>query len=176
MSAVVSAKSAQAPVATAAREKYLTFALGQELLALGILRVKEILGYREPTAILRMPAHVRGVINLRGTVIPVLDLDARFGRASRAVGRRSCILIVEADFNGEKLILGIVVDAVNEVLSIAEADVGPVPEFGGTIRARFLRGLVRNQGRFVALLDADTVFDMAELAQLTRQRERCGAP
>jgi purine-binding chemotaxis protein CheW len=176
MSAVVSAKSAQAPVATAAREKYLTFALGQELLALGILRVKEILGYREPTAILRMPAHVRGVINLRGTVIPVLDLDARFGRASRAVGRRSCILIVEADFNGEKHILGIVVDAVNEVLSIAEADVGPVPEFGGTIRARFLRGLVRNQGRFVALLDADTVFDMAELAQLTRQRERCGAP
>jgi purine-binding chemotaxis protein CheW len=116
------------------------------------------------------------VINLRGTVIPVLDLDARFGRASRAVGRRSCILIVEADFNGEKHILGIVVDAVNEVLSIAEADVGPVPEFGGTIRARFLRGLVRNQGRFVALLDADTVFDMAELAQLTRQRERCGAP
>jgi purine-binding chemotaxis protein CheW len=157
-----------------ASEKYLTFALGQDLLALGILRVKEILGYREPTGVLRMPAHVRGVINLRGTVIPVVDLDVRFGRAARPVGKRSCILIVETDFNSEKHILGVVVDAVNDVLSIAESDVGAVPEFGGTIAAHFLRGLARSRGRFIALLEASKVFNMAELAQLTRHGERSG--
>jgi purine-binding chemotaxis protein CheW len=172
MSAAASRQSMEVHVGAPGTGKYLTFALGQELLALGILRVKEILGYREPTAVLRMPAHIRGVINLRGTVIPVIDLDVRFGHPPRPVGRRSCILIVEADFNSEKHVLGIVVDAVNEVLSIAEDDVGPVPEFGGTIKARFLRGLVRNHGRFIALLDADKVFDLAELAELTRRRER----
>jgi purine-binding chemotaxis protein CheW len=155
--------------------KYLTFALGQELLALGILRVKEIVGYREPTGVMRMPAHIRGVINLRGAVIPIIDLDVRFGREAREVGKRSCILIVEAELNGEKHTLGVVVDAVNEVLSIAESDVGPVPEFGGSIRAHFLSGLVRNQGRFIALLEADKVFDLAELAHLTRQGARAGA-
>jgi len=152
--------------------KYLTFALGQEILALGILRIREIVSYREATVVMRMPAHIRGVINLRGTVIPVIDLNLRFGREARAVSKRSCILIVEADRDEKKHILGIVVDAVNEVLSIAECDVGPVPEFGGTIGAHFLRGLVRSQGRFVGLLEADKVFDMAELARLAPQSER----
>jgi len=175
MSAAAAREFPQAHIGTAGTEKYLTFALGQELLALGILRVKEILGYREPTVVLRMPAHGRGVSNLRGTVIPVIDLDVRIGREPRAVGKRSCILIVEADFNSEKHILGIVVDAVNEVLSIAPSDVGPVPEFGGTIRAVFLRGLVRNHERFIALLDADKVFDLAELAHMKHWRERSGA-
>ncbi len=169
MSAAHSPQSTHAPEVARRGAKYLTFALGQELLALGILRVKEILGYREPTAVMRMPAHVRGVINLRGIVIPVIDLSVRFGHEPRAVGKRSCILIVETGSETQKNALGIIVDAVNEVLSIAESDVGPVPEFGGTIRAHFLSGLVRHHGRFVALLEADKVFDLAELAQLTPQ-------
>jgi purine-binding chemotaxis protein CheW len=167
MNAAMLPQPAHAPVGNAGSAKYLTFALGQELLALGILSVKEILGYREPTVVMRMPAHVRGVINLRGMVIPVIDLNVRFGHQAREVGKRSCILIVEAGLERQGNLLGIVVDAVNEVLSIAESDVGPVPEFGGTIRAHFLRGLVRHHGRFVSLLDADKVFDLAELAQLT---------
>jgi purine-binding chemotaxis protein CheW len=166
MSTATLPPSAQAPAAIRGSTKYLTFALGQELLALGILRVKEILGYREPTVVMRVPPHIRGVINLRGSVIPVIDLNVRFGHGARAVGKRSCILIVETGFEKQKNLLGIVVDAVNEVLSIAEPDVGPVPEFGGTIRPHFLRGLVRHHGRFVALLEADKVFDLAELAKL----------
>jgi purine-binding chemotaxis protein CheW len=169
MSVATLPQSAHATAPPPASAKYLTFVLGQELLALGILRVKEILGYREPTVVLRMPPHVRGVINLRGMVIPVIDLNVRVGHEARAVGKRSCILIVETGNERQKSMLGIVVDAVNEVLSIAESDIGPVPEFGGSIRADFLRGLVRHQGRFVALLEADKVFDLAELAQQTPQ-------
>jgi len=151
------------------RSQYLTFTLGHETLGLGIPRIKEILGYREPTPVLRMPPHVRGVINLRGSVVPVLDLSIRFARQSQPIGRRACILVVEADYKGEKHILGVIVDAVNEVLAIGSDDIEAPPPFGGTIRSEFLEGLAKVHGRFVALLDAGSVFDMTQLARLAGQ-------
>jgi len=144
--------------------QYLTFALGRDTLALGILRIREILSYREPTAVQRAPAHVRGVINLRGGVVPVLDLAVRFGRTPEPAGRRACILIVEVEFKEQQHALGVIVDAVNEVLVISQADIEAPPPFGGSLRPEFLQGLARVRGRFVALLDAVRVFNLGELA------------
>ncbi len=144
--------------------QYLTFALGRDTLALGILRIREILGYREPTAVQRAPPHVRGVINLRGGVVPVLDLAVRFGRRPEPVGRRACILIVEVEFNDEKHALGVIVDAVNEVLVIPRSQVEKPPSFGGSIRPEFVEGLAQVRGRFIALLDAMRVFNLSDLA------------
>jgi len=154
------------------RNKYLTFTLGPQTLGLEILPIREILGYREPTAVLRMPAHVRGVINLRGSVVPVLDLAVRFGREPYPVGRKACILIIDSYFKEEKHVLGVIVDAVSEVVTIATADIEPAPPFGGTIRSDFLRGLTKIRGRFVALLAAGTVFDMSQLAGLVAKTGR----
>jgi purine-binding chemotaxis protein CheW len=145
--------------------KYLTFTLGADLLALSIARIREILSFTEPTQVLRMPPYVRGVINLRGSVVPVLDLALRFGRGVEAAGKKACILIIEVDFNEERHVLGVIVDAVNEVLVISAADIEPPPTFGGSIRSEFLQGLAKIRGRFVALLDAARVFNMGDLAQ-----------
>jgi purine-binding chemotaxis protein CheW len=146
--------------------KYLTFTLGRQTLGLEISAIREILGYREPTAVCRMPHQVRGVINLRGSVVPVLDLAVRFGRQPNPVGKKACILIIESAFKGERHVLGVIVDAVSEVVTIAASDIEPAPAFGGAIRAQFLHGLVRLRGRFVSVLAPGSVFDMVQLAAL----------
>ena len=109
--------------------QYLTFTLGGEQFAVGTLCVKEIIEYGQVTAIPMMPPSIRGVINLRGAVVPVIDLDARFGGPVTAVGRRTCIVILEVQHAEGRQVLGVVVDAVNEVLEIAPADIEPPPAF-----------------------------------------------
>lgn len=144
--------------------QYLTFTLGRDTLALGILGIREILAYRDPTPVQRAPAHIRGVINLRGAVVPVLDLAVRLGRPTAQRGRKSCILVVEIRFKDEPHALGVIVDGVSEVMMIDSAQVERPPSFGGTIEAHYLEGLAQVRGRFVALLDPPSVFNLGELA------------
>ena len=142
--------------ATAEPEQYLTFMLGQETFAIGILGIKEIIEHQGVTEVPMMPPCVRGVINLRGAVVPVVDLPARFGRPSSAVTKRTCVVIVEAATgDGERQVMGLVVDAVNEVIDIAAADIEPPPAFGARIRSDFIQGVGKVRGRFVLLLDVD---------------------
>jgi purine-binding chemotaxis protein CheW len=146
--------------------QYLTFVLGAETFAIGILSIKEIIEYSSLTDVPMMPPYVRGVINLRGAVVPVIDLAVRFGRAPAEVTKRTCIVIIEVMANDERQVIGIVVDAVNEVLDIPAADVEPPPAFGTGIRTDFMLGMGKVHNKFVILLDVNHVLAFDELASL----------
>ena len=153
-----------APPAGAEPTQYLTFMLAGETFAIAILGIKEIIEYRGLTEVPMMPACVRGVINLRGSVVPVLDPQARFGKAPSPVGKRTCIVIVETGDAQERQVVGIVVDAVNEVLDIADADIEPTPSFGTRIHAEFIDGIGKVNGRFVILLNVPRMLAIDQLA------------
>jgi len=146
--------------------QYLTFALSSELYAVGILNVKEIIEYGNLTEIPMMPAYIRGVINLRGAVVPVIDLAARFGGKASEVQRRTCIVIVEMRQDDTKQDLGIMVDAVSEVLEIPGSEIEPPPAFGAKIRADFIAGMGKVNNKFVILLDIQRVLSVEEMAHL----------
>ena len=164
--------AATAATAVAARQlaaageanQYLTFTLGGEMFAVGILNVKEIIEYGSLTEIPMMPAFIRGVINLRGAVVPVIDLAARFGGKVTAVGRRTCIVIVEVRQEEGRHDIGIMVDAVSEVLEIAGTEIEPPPAFGAKIRADFIAGMGKVGGKFVIILDILRVLSVEEMA------------
>lgn len=140
--------------------QYLTFTVGKGLFGLGILAVKEIIEYQGVTVVPMMPAAVRGVINLRGAVVPVVDLSARLGQGVADVSRRSCVVIVELEVDDEPLIVGALVDAVNQVIEISPSEIEPAPTFGTKIRPDFMRGLGKLKGKFVVLLDARHVLSL----------------
>ena len=146
--------------------QYLTFLLAQEQFAIGILGIKEIIEYHGVTEVPMMPPCVRGVINLRGAVVPVLDLLARFGRPSSAVTKRTCVVIVEVEGAEERHVVGLLVDAVNEVLDIAPADIEPPPSFGARVRSDFIQGVGKVKGKFVLLLDVDCALSLDEIGDL----------
>jgi purine-binding chemotaxis protein CheW len=114
-----------------------------------------------------MPAFIRGVINLRGSVVPVIDLSARFGGTSTEVGRRTCIVIVEVQDADDRHDIGIMVDAVSEVLDIPDSEIEPPPSFGAKIRADFIFGMGKVAGKFVILLNINKVLSVEEIALLT---------
>ena len=159
-----------APVAqsqpSAEPAQYLTFLLAQEQFAIGILGIKEIIEYHGLTEVPMMPPCVRGVINLRGAVVPVLDLLARFGRPSSPTTKRTCVVIVEVEGAEERHVVGLLVDAVNEVLDIAPADIEPPPSFGARVRSDFLQGVGKVKGKFVLLLDVDRALSLDEIGDL----------
>jgi purine-binding chemotaxis protein CheW len=166
--AVVSGLSVSgATAASLEPTQYLTFVLAGELFAIGILAIKEIIEYHNITEVPMMPASVRGVINLRGAVVPVMDLQVRFGRPPSEVTKRTCIVIVEVESLEERQVVGVVVDAVNEVLDIAATDIEPPPAFGAKIRADFIHGMGKVKGNFVILLDVDRVFALEDIAQVS---------
>ena len=146
--------------------QYLTFMLGGESFAIGILRIKEIIERQSLTEVPMMPACVRGVINLRGAVVPVIDLATRFGRVPSVATRRTCIVIVEIDGAAGRQDVGVVVDAVNEVIDIPPSDVEPAPAFGTKVRTDFIQGMGKVAGKFVIILDTDRVLSLDELAHL----------
>jgi purine-binding chemotaxis protein CheW len=156
------------PAATAGQEiqQYLTFMLGGEVFAIGILHIKEIIEYGQLTTVPMMPAFIRGVINLRGAVVPVVDLASRFGGKPGAVTRRSCIIILEMEAGEEIQVIGVVVDAVNEVLEIAASDIEPPPSFGTKMRTDFIAGMGKVQERFVIILNVNSVLSEGDLALL----------
>ena len=162
------------PAAAAPAEEplqYLTFNLAGETFAIGILAIKEIISYTSLTTVPMMPDCVRGVINLRGAVVPVMDLLSRFGKSSSEVTKRTCIVIVEVQSAGERQDIGIVVDAVNEVLDIPAKEIEPPPAFGARIRTEFIRGMGKVHGRFVILLDVDHVLSLDEISHLQAAAE-----
>jgi purine-binding chemotaxis protein CheW len=144
--------------------QYLTFLLGQEQFAIGILAIKEIIEYHGVTEVPMMPPSVRGVINLRGAVVPVVDLQARFGRPSSPATKRTCVVIVEVAAGPERHTVGLVVDAVNEVIDITPSDIEPPPAFGARLRSDFIHGVGKVRGRFVLLLNVDRAVAVDELA------------
>jgi purine-binding chemotaxis protein CheW len=172
MNAVVQARAPQAvaalPTAAALEPaQYLTFLLAGEAFAINILSIKEIIEYHSLTEVPMMPASVRGVINLRGAVVPVMDLLVRFGRKASEVTKRTCIVIVEveAEVDGEpeRQVIGVVVDAVNEVLDIVGTDIEPAPAFGARIRTDFIQGMGKVRGKFVILLNVNHVLSLDEI-------------
>lgn len=137
--------------------KYLTFSLGAEEYGLEILKVREIIGYIEVTAVPQTPHHVKGVINLRGQVIPVIDLRAKFGMETAEVTEQSCIIVVEIAQEGRKCSMGIVVDRVQEVLDIAGGSIEDAPRFGASVNTDFILGMGKVGDAVKILLDIDKV-------------------
>jgi len=146
--------------------QYLTFVLGGEVYGVSILVIKEILEYHEPTLVPMMPDFIRGVINLRGSVVPVVDLSLRLGRESTEVAKRTCVVIIEIQHEEERMEIGVVVDAVNEVLDIAPESIEAAPSFGAKIRTDFINGMGKIDDKFVVLLNIDHVLSIEELSML----------
>jgi purine-binding chemotaxis protein CheW len=157
----------EATLAAEEEQQYLTFQLGDEMFAIGILSIREIIEYGFVTDVPMTPAFIRGVINLRGAVVPVLDLAVRFGRQARDSTKRTCIVIVEIETDKGNHEIGVVVDAVNEVLEISHNDIEPPPEFGARIRNDFIKGMGKINGKFVVLLDVNQVLSVEEVAVIT---------
>lgn len=152
--------------APGAAGQFLTFLLGDEGFAMDIRAVREIIQHGAMTPVPLMPAFVRGVINLRGAVVPVIDLHARFGRAPAQVGKKTCIIIFDALRDGERVELGLMVDAVSEVITLEAGDIEAPPSFGGAVRRDFIAGMGRRGEGFVVILDADRAFDVDDMATL----------
>ncbi len=144
--------------------KYLTFALEPEEYGLEILKVREIIGYMDITAVPQTPHHVKGVINLRGQVIPVIDLRAKFGMETAEITEQTCIIVVETLQGGRKFSTGIVVDRVQEVLDIAGEDIEEAPQFGSSVNTDFILGMGKIGESVKILLDIDKVLSNDNLA------------
>lgn len=151
-------------VATNRGGKYLTFTLGREGYGIQILKVREIIGYMDITAVPRTPTHVKGVINLRGQVISVLDLRMKFGMEEAARTEETCIIVVETNSNGRKLSIGLIVDKVSEVLNITEESIEDAPGFGMSLDTQFILGMGKIGQSVKILLDIDKVLGAEDLA------------
>ncbi len=160
------------PGKSALHSQFLTFSLRGEVLAMEVRFVKEILQYGSITEVPLAPPTVRGVMNLRGAVIPVIDLAVRFGRPATAADKRTCVVILEVEEEDRTTVMGIVVDHVSEVLDISENEIEAAPSFGSTLRADFVRGVGKIGGRFVILLDIERVLSAEELGSFEFAQDR----
>jgi purine-binding chemotaxis protein CheW len=145
------------------QRQYLTFFLADEQYAVGVLRVKEIIEYGVVTRVPTTPPYIRGVINLRGSVVPVVDLSVKFGLQECPVSRRTCIIIMETTLRGERATMGVVADSVSQVIQFAEADIEPPPAFGTRVRMEYLEGMAKMGSKFVLILNMDDVFAADEI-------------
>lgn len=151
--------------ATDDHDKYLTFEISDVTFGVDILGIKEIIEYGQVTKIPMAPDYIRGVINLRGNVVPIIDMSVRLGKERIAANKKTCIIILETEREGETMVLGFVVDSVNEVVDIIEDSIETTPSFGMDVRTDFVAGMGRVNDRFVVLLDLDKVLSIKELAQ-----------
>lgn len=155
-------------------QELISFRIGEQEFCVDIMAVREIRGWTQATPLPQAPSYVRGVINLRGAVVPVMDLSARFGRATAEVTRRTCIVLVEIESESGRQDVGVIVDAVNAVLEIPDSEIEPAPTFGARIRTDFIRGMGKVDGRFVIILDTNHVLSVDEIAVLA-EPERLAA-
>jgi purine-binding chemotaxis protein CheW len=146
--------------------KYLTFSLAGEEYGIGILKVKEIIGMLEITRVPQTPSYVKGVINLRGKVIPVIDLRAKFGLEAGDYTERTCVVVVEVARTGGQVLIGSVVDSVTEVLNIREGEIEETPDFGVHLDTQYLLGMAKAGGSIKLLLDIDRVLGQEDLGAL----------
>ena len=156
--------------------QYLTFRLNGELYAFGILKVKEILEYSGVTRVPMMPDFIQGVINLRGEVVPVINLARRFEMKAQAITKRTCVIIVEVENDGQYQDLGVMVDIVSEVLEIPESDMRNTPGFGARIRTDFIRSMGKLGEDFVIILEEDKVLSVDELAVVNDMTNQMPSP
>ncbi len=152
----------------AEEEQYLTFYLGSEMFALGILNIKEILQYGQLTMVPMMPAFIRGVINLRGSVVPVVDLATRFNGQSHDITKKTCIVIIEVTTEEGRQDIGVIMDSVSEVLEVRVSDIEPPPVFGAKIRADFIQGMAKIGDKVVIILNADKVLSVEEISIISQ--------
>jgi len=146
--------------------KYLTFTLADEEYGIGILKIKEIIGMMPVTTVPQTPDFVKGVINLRGKVIPVMDLRLRFGMESIDYTERTCIIVVEIEGSNGTIQIGIVVDSVSEVLNIKGEDIEDTPTFGTKLNTEYILGMAKMEGGVKILLDIDRVLSEGDIADL----------
>ena len=149
-------------------QQYLTFLSGTDTFGVPILSVKEIIEYVTVTAVPMMPDCIQGVMNLRGQVVPVVDLPVRFDRPPTVPARKTCIVIVQVEADGGHRDMGIIVDAASQVLEIPSGDIEPPPLFGAALRGEFIQGIGKIDGRFVIILNMAHVLSIRELVQLKR--------
>ncbi len=143
---------------------YLTFTLGEELFSVEVSKVREVLDYTNITKIPRTPEYMRGVINLRGSVVPVMDLRLKFGMSRTENKRNTCIIVLEINTDEETIILGALADSVQEVFELEPDQIEPAPRFGTKFKAEFLRGMGKRDENFIMILDIDKVFTTDELS------------
>lgn len=158
MSTVAAHPAEDADVRKSLAGKYLTFALGQEEYGLPVLRVREIIKMMDITVVPQVPPYVKGVINLRGKVIPVVDLRAKFGFAQIDYTDRTSIVVVQIAAAGTSTLMGVIVDAVSEVVNIAPEEIEETPEFGDSVRTDYMKGVAKVKGTVKILLDLDCIF------------------
>ena len=147
--------------------KYLIFYLGKEEFGIEVLKVKEIMGVLDITPVPHLPAHIKGVINLRGKIIPVVDLRLKFGMQSVDYTQRTCIIVVNAAVDGAQTSIGIVVDGVAEVLNISDGDIENTPKFGDGTDTSYMLAMAKIKGQVKLLLNIDKALDTKELSGLT---------
>ncbi|MBI1821376.1 MAG: purine-binding chemotaxis protein CheW [Nitrospirae bacterium] len=152
------------------QKQYLTFYLAGEEYAIGLLQVKEIIEYGVLTKVPSMPKSIRGVINLRGGVVPVVDLAVKFGLPESSMTRRTCIVIVEIEIEGEKSVVGVIADAVNQVMNLSSEDIEPPPFFGTQVKADYLLGMGKVDKKFIQILDVNQVLSHDELPAIIRAK------
>jgi purine-binding chemotaxis protein CheW len=150
--------------------QYLTFKLAEEVYALDIEKVREVLDFTTVTKVPRTPDFMRGVINLRGSVVPVVDLRLKFGMAATQKTVNTCVIISEVTVDGDTTVLGCLADSVQEVLDLAPEDVSAAPKIGTKLRTEFIKGMGKRDDRFILLLDIDRVFSADELSTVDEAR------
>ena len=155
-------------------QQYLTFMIGGEEYAVSLLRVKEIIEYDVVTEIPTTPPWVRGVINLRGNVVPVIDLAVKFRLAPSVVGKLTCIVITEVECEGEPTVMGVMADSVRQVIDLKPEDIEVPPSFGTRVKVDYLLGMARSGKKFCLLLDTEKVLSTEELLELPDSMEQSG--
>lgn len=150
--------------------KYLTFTLADEHYGIGILKVKEIIGMMPITSVPRTPEFIKGVINLRGKVIPVIDLRLKFDMEEIGYTERTCIIVVEIDADDTTVLIGIVVDSVSEVLNIQENEIEDAPTFGTKLDTDYILGMAKMEGGVKILLDIDRVLSASEIETVSKTK------
>ena len=167
MSMTMTLPTQSAPAASDARAgKYLTFQLANEEFGIRVLKVREIMGIQEITAVPQTPAHIKGVINLRGKVVPVVDLRLKFSLPAAEYTQRTCIIVTQVQGESASVLMGIVVDGVSEVLNLTAAEIEDTPDFGEEIATGYLLGMAKVKGKVKILLDIDKVLSSQELHNL----------
>ena len=152
---------------TAEQGQYLGLFIGQEEYAIGILRVREILQFESITRVPGMPASVRGVINVRGSVVPVVDLAIKFGLPETGITGRTCIVILEVALDGQSTVMGVMADSVSQVVELGKDDILPPPTFGTRVHVDYIVGMGRSGKKFILILDIDKVLSAEELHAAT---------
>lgn len=146
--------------------QYLTFKLGEEVFALDVSQVREILDFIKITKVPQTPEYMCGVINLRGSVVPVIDMRLKFGLAQIEATVNTCIVVVEVNIEQEKTVLGVLVDSVQEVFELEPGEIEAPPKIGTHLKTEFIKGMGKREDKFIIILDIDKIFSVSELELL----------